>query len=85
MNEAANFLKIVWNAETKLEDFLNYNPISYLSTQDITDVDATPGAIGSGPFFQRNNSPLKNVDGEDARPGTGDDGSNIPFTEPKYV
>lgn len=85
LNEAANYLKIVVNAETKLEEFLTFPMNEYAQNVALGAAQATPGLIGAGSFFQRNNSTLANYQGGDARPGMGVVGSTMAYTEPKYV
>lgn len=86
LNELANYTKVIWNAETELEDFLNYGMMSGL-VGAAGDATVRPGALGAGSHFQRSNAATGTIQtsrlntGAFAAAGT----SDLNYTEPMYV
>lgn len=86
LNEAANYTKVVLNAETKLDDFLN-NGIMRGLVGAAGAAAVRPGALGSGAHFQRNNSTNITEPASRLTLGAfaGAGASDLSYTEPMYV
>jgi hypothetical protein len=95
INEFANYTKVVWNPETKLSEFLNYQKTGVASNIAPAAVGATPAMVGLGCLYERSNgmagaAPAAGVAGTNppALAGAGVTGpgnvSTVNYTEPIY-
>lgn len=85
LNEAANYTSVVYNAETKLSDFLCEGLMGRVA--GAAGLPATnPNLIGSGSHFQRSNLAVNPAGNRPAiTTGAASAAANIFYTEPAYV
>jgi len=86
LNEVANYTKVIWNAETKIENFLNNGLMVGINNAGAAST-RTAGAIGAGAHFNRNNGavlsiPAARLLGDTT---TAASSADVSYTEPRYV